>query len=139
MSSENIRKFIEEYKVNPELQQKLKSIEPSDEAAFNKITKEAGFELTVEEWRKYAGQEGESRTEVLTDDELAGISGGLFGIDLCQKKYDEFLCKWSWCPQLRSKELYEFRKDGERYVKSYATCYFCKLGYWDETDKIKLK
>lgn len=135
MSNEKIRKFIEEYKVNPELQKKLKLIKTSDEAAFNKITKEAGFDLSVEEWREYVSQEGEGRNEVLADDELANISGGgLFGLTQCPKKYDEFLCIWSWCPQVRSKRLSKYRKDGD----SYATCYFCKLGYWDEADKIKL-
>lgn len=134
MSSETIKKFIEEYKVNPELQQKLKSMKSVDEAVFNKVAKEAGFDLTAEEWREYADQEREVRTGILTDDELANVSaGGLFGMDLCQKKFDDFLCKWCRCGQLSSKEIIDFRHDGQWDTEYF----FCRLGYWDETKNLK--
>ena len=120
MSKGNIKKFIEECKENLVLQQKLRTLKPSDEAEFNKIVNEAGFDFSVEEWREYMSEISAVREGKLSDNELASVSaGGLFGD--CPQKYDDWLCISSFCPNVK-----------ERRISCKASYRFCQKGFWDE-------
>jgi len=126
MASESIKRFIEEYKVNPQLQEKLNSIKPVDDAVLIKIANEAGFDLTVEDWSEYTKLISEVGAGRLSDDELAHVSAGsLFNIDLCPKRFDNVLCI-ALCPLVKAKEICS--RGG-----SVRTTYrYCVKKYWDE-------
>ncbi len=101
MGKEQIRDFLEEVKTNANLQQKLNNEGITHESAVVKIANEAGFEFTVDGWLDYAKNVRTEKIEI-GDDELDKVTGGgLFGIDLCQKRWDQLLCAISMCQQLR--------------------------------------
>lgn len=130
MSMERIKKFVEEYKVNSELRAKLNSIKSEDEAALIKAVNEAGFDLTVEDFREYTKMESEVGAEKLSDEELDNVSAGsLFNIDLCPKRFDQLLCK-VLCPLVRTRRSYS--KGGSVEI----TYSYCVKKYWDEETNI---
>lgn len=134
MSKKTIEEFVEELKVNRELQQKLSKINTSDEASFIKILNEAGYDFTMDEWDKYVNQKSKLMNEKLSDDELNQISGGLFHIDLCPKKFDSFLCQKALgfiggCSHAKHRQFSRYDKNDAQVYYDYG---YCDLGYWDE-------
>ncbi|HEX3026470.1 MAG TPA: Nif11-like leader peptide family natural product precursor [Clostridia bacterium] len=74
MSKENIEKFQEELKKRPELQQKLKETETTED--FIALAKAEGFDFSAEEFTEYA------RSGKLSDEQLGEVTGGgLYGFD----------------------------------------------------------
>lgn len=139
MSKKTIKEFIEELKGNRELQQKLLKINTSDEASFIKIINEAGYDFTVEEWNKYVNQKSELINERLSDDELNQVSGGLFHIDLCPKKFDSFLCQPALgfvggCSHAKHRQFSRLKGNvmNNTQEQVYYDYGYCDLGYWDE-------
>ena len=101
MGKEQIKDFLEEVKTNADLQQKLNDEGITNESEVVKIANVAGFDFTVDEWLDYAKNVRPEKIEI-GDDELDKVSGGgLFGIDLCQKRWDQLLCAIAMCQQLR--------------------------------------
>ena len=72
MSEEQLNAFLEKVKGDTSLQDKLKGA-ASPEAAVE-IAKEAGFSITAEDI-----QSMQSATVELSDEELEGAAGGLYG------------------------------------------------------------
>jgi predicted ribosomally synthesized peptide with nif11-like leader len=71
MSAEQLSAFLEALQADAGLQEKLKGIAGDLEATVG-IAKEAGFDVSTEDWLKIlASQELE-----LSDEELADVSGG---------------------------------------------------------------
>ncbi len=66
MSEEQLRAFVEAFKADAGLQEKLKAAADSDEVVA--IAKEAGFILTADELER-------SQAEI-SEEELEGVSGG---------------------------------------------------------------
>ena len=80
MSEEQLRAFLEAVKADAGLQEKLKGAADLDAAVA--IAKEAGFDVSKADWRKYQAKQ----TLELSDEELEGVAGG----------YDSFwCCDWS--------------------------------------------
>ncbi len=129
MGKEQIKDFLEEVKTNADLQQKLNDEGITNESEVVKIANVAGFDFTVDEWLDYAKNVRPEKIEI-GDDELDKVSGGgLFGIDLCQKRWDQLLCAISMCRQLR------LEYDGK--VTQYnslgnVTRRYCLNGHFDQ-------
>ena len=140
MSKKTIKEFIEEYKENLDLRQKLLKINTLDEATFIKIVNEAGYDFTAEEGGEYANQKSALLNEKLSDDELERVSGGLFHIDLCPKKFDAFFCKpllsilGGGCPHAKERQFSKLR--GNSFLGTQEQVYYhyayCDRGFWDE-------
>jgi len=141
---ENIRKFLEECKANPDLQQKLKTMKPVDQTALIQIAHEAGFDLPAEEWNEFtnyfrAARQEKLNGEELSDEELANVSaGGLFGIDLCQRRYDELLCDLGafTCPHFRKKEILKENSGSSLRITYERSCDHAK---WSQTYTVTIR
>jgi predicted ribosomally synthesized peptide with nif11-like leader len=71
MSKEQLAALLAKLKDDAELQEKLKGAADLDAAIA--LAKEAGFDVSKEDWLKYQGEQ----TQELSDEELDGASGGL--------------------------------------------------------------
>jgi predicted ribosomally synthesized peptide with nif11-like leader len=101
MGKGQIKDFLEEVKTNADLQQKLNDESVTNESDVVKIANLAGFDFTADEWLNYTKNVQTEKIEI-SDDELGKVAGGgLFGIDLCQKRWDQLLCAIAMCQQLR--------------------------------------
>ena len=72
MSEEQLSALLAKLKEDAVLQEKLKSAADPDAAVA--IAKEAGFDLTKDDWLKAQGQQAVE----LSDEELEGVAGGYF-------------------------------------------------------------
>jgi predicted ribosomally synthesized peptide with nif11-like leader len=109
MSNEKILSFLNECKVNRELQEKLMKLSPEDADGLIEIANEAGYGFTAEEWAEY--QNMRSKKSELTEDDLDKVSGGgFFGLTSCPKEYDFLLCEASYCPHLHILNNNVFKK-----------------------------
>ena len=72
MSEEQLKVFLEKVKSNVKLQEKLNAAVSPESAV--EIANEAGFVITVEDI-----QSMQSTTAELSDEELEGASGGMWG------------------------------------------------------------
>jgi predicted ribosomally synthesized peptide with nif11-like leader len=70
MSKEQLKAFMEAVKTDAVLQEKLKGAAELDAAVA--IAKEAGFDVSKEDWLNYQAQQ----TLQLSDEELGGVAGG---------------------------------------------------------------
>ncbi len=97
MINDNVKKFLEYVKNNPEAKEKLKAFEkPEAEKEFFhqyiEAAKQMGFDITEEEFREYIRSQCADHTarteaaaakiQALEDDELDPVAGGS-GRDLC--------------------------------------------------------
>ena len=74
MSEEQLSALLAKLKEDAGLQEKLKSAADLDAASA--IAKEAGFDVSKADWLKYQAQQ----TLELSDEELEGVSGGVFTV-----------------------------------------------------------
>ena len=72
MSEEQLKAFLEKVKSDTSLQEKLKAAASPDAAI--EIAKDAGFSITAEDI-----QSMQSATVELSDEELEGAAGGVYG------------------------------------------------------------
>ena len=79
MSEEQLKAFLETFKTDTSLQDKLKAA-ASPEAAIE-IAKEAGFAITAEDIQSM--QSAAEAPEELSDEELEGAAGGCAGTANC--------------------------------------------------------
>lgn len=129
MAKEQIKRFLEEVKSNADLQKQLSGVETTNEGAFVKIANLAGFDFTVDEWLEYAENVQPEKVKI-SDDELEKVAGGgLFGIDLCQKRWDMLYCQISMCRQLR---LEHDGKASGYNSKGNITRRYCLIGHFDQ-------
>ncbi|WHH58788.1 Nif11-like leader peptide family natural product precursor [Petroclostridium sp. X23] len=127
MSNESIQMFLSTFKQDEALKAKLYQAKTYEEVAS--IAKEAGFEFDLDELKEIRKQEGVK----LTDDELDGITGGnLFGIDLCENRYNFFLCELTLiaiCPHFRKEYKGPDGKGNSIYVRY---CDHCKTPWREQ-------
>jgi len=71
MSEEQLKAFLEAVKADTGLQEKLKGAVDLDTAVA--IAKEAGFDVSKDDWLKYQA----SQTVELSDEELEVVAGGV--------------------------------------------------------------
>jgi predicted ribosomally synthesized peptide with nif11-like leader len=128
VGKEQIRDFLEEVKTNANLQQKMNDEGITNESEVVKIANAAGFDFTVDDWLDYAKSARPEKIEI-GDDELDQVAGGgLFGIDLCQKRWDQLLCAISMCRQLRL----EYDGKATKYnSQGNVTRRYCLNGHFD--------
>ena len=67
MSEEQLKAFLEKVKADTSLQEKLKAA--ADSHAVLAIAKEAGFSISVDDWKN-------AQVTELSDEELEGVAGG---------------------------------------------------------------
>ena len=75
MSQEQLSLLLDKIKNNSDLREQLKSASDFDAALA--IAKDAGFDVTKEDWLQYQGQQ----TISLSDQELSQVAGGGQGQD----------------------------------------------------------
>jgi predicted ribosomally synthesized peptide with nif11-like leader len=105
MSNEKVLSFLNECKVDHELQEKLTKVAPEDKEGLIKIANEAGYGFTAEEWAEYE-KTLRAKKDELTEDELDNVSGGgFFGLTQCPKGYNYWLCDLSHCSHFESFQI----------------------------------
>ena len=82
MSEEQLAALLAKLKEDAELQEKLKGAADLD--AFLAFAKEAGFDVTEEEWLKHQ----KKQTDELSDEELEGVAGGCYDPDDIEQRMD---------------------------------------------------
>ena len=92
--NENLKNFLEEVGKNKELKAKLEALTDKDTAVEKviKIAEEYGFTLTVEDFKKKAGEE-------LSDENLASAAGGRDGdlvLNSNNATDDDWWYPWNW-------------------------------------------
>jgi predicted ribosomally synthesized peptide with nif11-like leader len=77
VSEEQLTALLAKLKDDARLQEKLKGAADLDAAVV--IAKEAGFDVSKEDWLRYQAKQ----TLGLSDEELEGVAGGTYTVDPC--------------------------------------------------------
>lgn len=76
MSAANLRAFLDKTTTDPHLRARLDSQAPSSVDAIIRLATEHGLPFTKEDWHACTA-EPEATTDELSEDELAGVNGGV--------------------------------------------------------------